>query len=222
MPTLQKAAAAIAIDQATKRQADPTVTYLLGELTNELTTAQVAIDDMVRLANDLDFPMTLEIANAILVRKTIVAEHVLATVEKALRRRAAPASIARSDLSDCCGTPTVHSSIRCRANASTASPAALPWVSIQSQTQLNGVSNNSGQKALTSEEGHQRRFGGESVLSVVPPISDIRHRNGDVQKSEQLCTDTALGATRLAARQAGLLAQEAAHKTRMCRISRSE
>ena len=28
--------------------------------------------------------MTLEIANAILVRKTIVAEHVLATVEKAL------------------------------------------------------------------------------------------------------------------------------------------
>ena len=79
-----EAAAAIAIDQATKRQADPTVTYLLGEMTNELTTAQLAIDDMVRLANDLDFPMTLEIANAILVRKTIVAEHVLATVEKAL------------------------------------------------------------------------------------------------------------------------------------------
>ncbi|MGH6676518.1 MAG: hypothetical protein ACRECE_09920, partial [Xanthobacteraceae bacterium] len=41
-------------------------------------------DDMVRLANDLDFTMSLEVTNAILARKTIVAEHVLATVEKAL------------------------------------------------------------------------------------------------------------------------------------------
>ncbi|HTV37477.1 MAG TPA: acyl-CoA dehydrogenase family protein [Xanthobacteraceae bacterium] len=79
-----EAAAAIATDHASRRQADPTVAYLLGELTNELTTAQLAIDDMVCFANDLDFPMTLEVANAILVRKTIVAEHVLATVEKAL------------------------------------------------------------------------------------------------------------------------------------------
>ena len=39
---------------------------------------------MVRLANDLDFGMTLEIADAMLVRKTIAAGHVLATVEKAL------------------------------------------------------------------------------------------------------------------------------------------
>ncbi len=79
-----EAAAAIGTDHANKRQGDPTVPYLLGELTNELTTAQLAVDDMVRLANDLDFAMTLEVANAILVRKTIVAEHVLATVEKAL------------------------------------------------------------------------------------------------------------------------------------------
>jgi alkylation response protein AidB-like acyl-CoA dehydrogenase len=81
---IAEAAAEIGTGHANKRQADPTVTYLLGELTNELTTAQLAIDDMVRLANDLDFPMTLEIANAVLVRKTIVAEHVLSTVEKAL------------------------------------------------------------------------------------------------------------------------------------------
>jgi len=79
-----EAAAAIGTDQATKRKADPTVSYLLGELANELTTAQLAMDDMVRLANDLDFAMTLEVANAILVRKTIVAERVLATAEKAL------------------------------------------------------------------------------------------------------------------------------------------
>ena len=79
-----EAAVVIGTDQAKKRHSDPTVPYLLGELTNELTTAQLATEDMVRLANDFDFPMTLEVANAILVRKTIVAEHVLAAVEKAL------------------------------------------------------------------------------------------------------------------------------------------
>ena len=79
-----EAAAAIATDLANKRRSDPTVPYLLGELTNKLTTVQLAVDDMVRLANDLDFQMNLDVANAILVRKTIVAEHVLATVEKAL------------------------------------------------------------------------------------------------------------------------------------------
>lgn len=79
-----EAAAAIGREQACKRLGDPGVPYLLGELTNGLTTAQLAIDDMIRLADDLDFAMTLEIANAVLVRKTIVAEHVLATVEKSL------------------------------------------------------------------------------------------------------------------------------------------
>ncbi|MGB7098629.1 MAG: acyl-CoA dehydrogenase family protein [Xanthobacteraceae bacterium] len=79
-----EAAAAIGRDQASKRPSDPAVPYLLGELTNELTMVQLAMDDMVRLANDLDFAMSLEVANAILVRKTIVADHVLVTVEKAL------------------------------------------------------------------------------------------------------------------------------------------
>lgn len=79
-----EAAADIAAEHAKKRQGDPTVPYLLGELTNALTTAQIAMDDMVRLANDLHFAMSLEVTSAILVRKTIVAEHVLATVEKAL------------------------------------------------------------------------------------------------------------------------------------------
>jgi acyl-CoA dehydrogenase len=79
-----EAAAAIAREQAAKRQGDPAAHYLLGELTNEVTAAQLAADDMVRLANDLDFAMTLEVADAVLVRKTIVAEHVMAAVEKAL------------------------------------------------------------------------------------------------------------------------------------------
>jgi alkylation response protein AidB-like acyl-CoA dehydrogenase len=79
-----EAAATIGQALAKKRQGDPTVPYLLGELTNQLTMAQLAADDMVRLADNLNFAMDLEVANAILIRKTIVAEHVLATVEKAL------------------------------------------------------------------------------------------------------------------------------------------
>ena len=81
---IAEAAAGIGQEQATKRQGDPTVPYLLGELANHLATVQLAVDDMVRLADDLDFAMSLELTNAILVRKTIAAEHVLATVEKAL------------------------------------------------------------------------------------------------------------------------------------------
>ncbi|MGE5269311.1 MAG: acyl-CoA dehydrogenase family protein [Thiohalocapsa sp.] len=79
-----EAAAANGQDLARRRQDDPTVVYLLGELTNHLTTVQLAVDDMVRLANDLDFTGSLQLSNAVLVRKTIAAEHVLATVEKAL------------------------------------------------------------------------------------------------------------------------------------------
>jgi alkylation response protein AidB-like acyl-CoA dehydrogenase len=78
-----EAAAAIGHDLAKKRQGDTTVPYLLGELANHLATVQLAVDDMVRLASDLDVP-SLEVTNAVLVRKTIAAEHVLATVEKAL------------------------------------------------------------------------------------------------------------------------------------------
>ena len=79
-----EAAATIGQEQASKRQSDPTVPYLLGELTNQLTIAQLALDDMVRLANDLNFAMSLVVTNAVLVRKTIVAESVITTVEKAL------------------------------------------------------------------------------------------------------------------------------------------
>lgn len=79
-----EATAAIDLREAKKREGDPSAPYLLGELTNELTTAQLAIDDMLRLANDLDFAARLEVSDATLVRKTIAAEHVLVTVEKAL------------------------------------------------------------------------------------------------------------------------------------------
>lgn len=79
-----EAAAAIAREQAAKRRDDPAVPYLLGELANELTAAQLATDDMVRIADDLNFAMGLDVTDAILVRKTIAATHVIGTVEKAL------------------------------------------------------------------------------------------------------------------------------------------
>jgi alkylation response protein AidB-like acyl-CoA dehydrogenase len=79
-----EAAVAIAREHAGKRPNDPAVPYLLGELTNHLTTVQLAVADMVRLASDLEFTPGLDVTDAILVRKTIAAENVLATVEKAL------------------------------------------------------------------------------------------------------------------------------------------
>lgn len=79
-----EAAARIGQEQAKRRQGDPTIPYLLGELGNHLTMAQIAVDDMVRLARDLDFAMSVELTSAMLTRKTIAAEHVLATADKAL------------------------------------------------------------------------------------------------------------------------------------------
>ena len=81
---IAEAAAALGREQAKKRPSDLAVPYLLGELANRLTTVQLAVDDMVRLAQDFDLEMSLDVTNAVLIRKTIVAEAVLSTVEKAL------------------------------------------------------------------------------------------------------------------------------------------
>lgn len=77
-------AADIAQGQAAKRIDDPATPFQLGELTNTLTTAQLALDAMIGIADDWQFDATPETANAILVRKTIAANAVIATVEKAL------------------------------------------------------------------------------------------------------------------------------------------
>ncbi len=79
-----EAAADIATAQAGKRSGDPDVPFLLGELTNRLTTAQLAVDAMVALNNDWEFEPSTELASAILVRKTIAANAVIDVVEKAM------------------------------------------------------------------------------------------------------------------------------------------
>lgn len=79
-----EAAAERATALAQKRTDDPAAPILLGELTNHLTTAQIATESMIAICNDWNFAATTETANAILVRKTIAANAVIATAEKAL------------------------------------------------------------------------------------------------------------------------------------------
>jgi len=79
-----EAAAEVARRLAAKKAADPNVWYLVGELENALTTAQMAVREMVEIAANWSFPVVDETASAILVRKTIAAGAVLTTAEKAL------------------------------------------------------------------------------------------------------------------------------------------
>jgi alkylation response protein AidB-like acyl-CoA dehydrogenase len=74
-------AARIAGAQARKGPHSP---YLLGEMHNLLTNAQVLWLDMVRLVNEFDFAPLDSQGNAILVRKTLVANACMATVNKAM------------------------------------------------------------------------------------------------------------------------------------------
>jgi alkylation response protein AidB-like acyl-CoA dehydrogenase len=78
------AAAQISRERAAKRRDDPVAPFQVGEMENLLTTAELAVDDMVRLAAGYDFTPTAELAGRVLTRKTIAAKAVLATTEKAL------------------------------------------------------------------------------------------------------------------------------------------
>lgn len=79
-----EAAAAIARERAAKRPDDPITPFLVGEMETLRTTAELAVDDMIRLANGFDFTPTIELASKVLTRKSIAARHVMATAEKAL------------------------------------------------------------------------------------------------------------------------------------------
>lgn len=79
-----EAARDLAMQQAGRKRDDSDTWYLAGELENTLTTAQIAVESMVALNGDSSFAPTDATASAILTRKTIAAEAVLATVEKAL------------------------------------------------------------------------------------------------------------------------------------------
>lgn len=67
-----------------KDSTDPVTPYLLGEMDNALTTAQLAVDDMIRLADDFRFAPDLYTANEVVIRKTIAAEACKQCVMKAM------------------------------------------------------------------------------------------------------------------------------------------
>ena len=79
-----EAAAAAARTAVAKRGDDGVNAILVGEVENELTVAELALDSMIANVNNLDFSPTIALANQALVRKTIVAEAVRRTAEKAL------------------------------------------------------------------------------------------------------------------------------------------
>ena len=81
---IAEAAAAIALDRARARAGDPVLPILVGEMESLLTSARLAWEDMVRLANDFDFEPSVALAGKVFVRKALVARDVIATAEKAL------------------------------------------------------------------------------------------------------------------------------------------
>lgn len=76
-------AAEIALEEAMKKNEGATP-YLAGEMKNELTVAQTLWKDMIRIANNLDFEPSNENGNEAAVRKTIVADACIKTVNKAM------------------------------------------------------------------------------------------------------------------------------------------
>lgn len=78
-------AAQIVIQQAKgSKLRKPHLHYQIGEMNNELTAAQVQLQDMVRICNNYDFQPLDRNAHEILTRKTNVANAAMRTVAKAM------------------------------------------------------------------------------------------------------------------------------------------
>ena len=73
-----------AVSGAHRKQDDPQTAYLLGEMTNALVTAQMALEGMIAIAANYDFTLVDETANGIFIRKTIAARAAIQTVAKAM------------------------------------------------------------------------------------------------------------------------------------------
>ena len=79
-----EAAHALALERVAQKRDDPQTPYLLGEMTNALVTAQMALEDMIAITANYDFALVDETANHIFIRKTIAARAAIQTVEKAM------------------------------------------------------------------------------------------------------------------------------------------
>ncbi len=81
---IAEAARDLAMQYVQRKRDDPDVWYLVGEMDNAIATAQMAVQVMIDLCADYRFEPDVATANAIFVRKTIAAQALIATVEKAL------------------------------------------------------------------------------------------------------------------------------------------
>ena len=61
----------------------PHLAHVVGEMKNELTVAQLAVEDMVRITDDYEFAPGVGTSDAILTRKTIAARAVKASIDLA-------------------------------------------------------------------------------------------------------------------------------------------
>ena len=77
-------AAVMARESVARRAPEPVLLQSLGELGNALTVAQMAFREMIEIAANFDFAPSTEDANRQLIRKTIAANAVIATVNKAV------------------------------------------------------------------------------------------------------------------------------------------
>ncbi len=78
-------AAQIAVEQIKSRNANKDhIKYLIGEMNNELTAAQVQWKDMIRICNEYDFQPVDRNSHDILTRKTNVANAAIRSVTKAM------------------------------------------------------------------------------------------------------------------------------------------
>jgi alkylation response protein AidB-like acyl-CoA dehydrogenase len=80
---IAEAAHGLGVEVARKRQDDASP-YLVGEMTDSLVTAQLAVQGMIDLCADYTFPPTVETASALLTRKAIAAGATIETVEKTM------------------------------------------------------------------------------------------------------------------------------------------
>lgn len=78
-----EAARDIALGQAVKRKNDVAVQSLVGEMDTELTTAQILLEELVRIGGS-DFAPTTETSNRVQMSKSAAARAALRTVEKAM------------------------------------------------------------------------------------------------------------------------------------------
>jgi acyl-CoA dehydrogenase len=79
-----EAAAALALERVAQQPDDPQTPYLIGEMTNALVTAQMALEGMLAIAAHDDVALVVETANRLFIRKTIAARAAIQTVEKAM------------------------------------------------------------------------------------------------------------------------------------------